>query len=191
MNDLNFRKLLQEKWNIEHLPVSTVSYHEELLDEGKIKNMFVFGEDPIGCATDKTRIENWFNKADFILIQDYFMTNTAKKADLILPSSLPLEIDGTYTNAQKIIQEFHKQRESAVEKTSIEQLLGLLQKFGSNGLSDVEDVKMEIASLLPINESDKKIFFHTTDIDNYNRVFDYGCDSVVKIFNEEFEESFN
>jgi len=40
INDLDFRKLLMEKWKIKDLPVSTISYHEELLDEGKIKNMF-------------------------------------------------------------------------------------------------------------------------------------------------------
>ena len=104
-----------------------------------------------------------------------------------------MRISGTegYAGINEFIQEFNQQRESAIEKNTIEQLLDLLKKFGSNGLNSVEEIKMEIASLLPVNDEDQKIDFHTTDMDNLDRVFDHGCDIVVKMFNEEFEQSFS
>ncbi|HCT70469.1 MAG TPA: hypothetical protein DF409_04850, partial [Bacteroidales bacterium] len=52
---------------------------------GKYKNLFIFGEDPAGCAINQDEVRNWFSKAGFVMVQDYFMTETAKMADLVLP----------------------------------------------------------------------------------------------------------
>ena len=81
---------------------------KDQLESGKLKNILVFGEDPIGCAIDSKEISKWFTNADFIVVQDYFMTETAKTANLILPASFPFESGGSYTNTQKILQKFDK-----------------------------------------------------------------------------------
>jgi hypothetical protein len=52
---------------------------------------------------------------------------------------------------------------------------------------------MEIAALLreemPVETWKKQMLLYTEE-DNYKRIFDYGCDIVVKKFEEEFTESF-
>lgn len=182
---------LKQKWGVDDIPENINSpYH--LLKEGKLKNLFIFGEDPLGCARNKEEVEDWFDKADFIMVQDYFMTETAEEADLILPASLPFEIGGSYTTTQKRIQKFEKQWETESEKTSPEQLIDLLGKLGVNGIADMEEALWEAFGLLPppTNPEKRKFQLHYTDHDNYNRMFDHGCDIVNKRFNEEFEISF-
>ncbi|NOZ47599.1 MAG: FAD-dependent oxidoreductase [Chlorobi bacterium] len=191
MNGLEYRKYLKEKWDVKDLPVSNEIPHHEVLNEGEIKNMFIFGEDPVGCAINTELVNKWLNNTEFLVVQDYFMTETAKKADLILPASLPIEINGSFTNTQKVIQEFEQQITSKIEFSSIQQLLELLNKFGSDKLKDIHDVKSEIASLLSISLEKENHSFTTTDIDNYNRIFNYGCDYIVKKFNTEFNERMN
>ena len=80
---------------------NTCSY--ELLKENKLKNLFVFGEDPVGCAVDKNGIKKLLSGAEFIVSQDYFMTDTASLADLVLPSTFIFETGGSFTNTQRAV----------------------------------------------------------------------------------------
>jgi hypothetical protein len=49
---------------------------------------------------------------------------------------------------------------------------------------------MDFVSLLSKNEGHPKLSFYATGEDNFNRIFDYGCDAVVKRFEEDFESAF-
>jgi formate dehydrogenase major subunit len=187
ITDSELQKKLMAKWNLAEFPSVVNENQNELLDKGLLKNLFVFGEDPIGCSYDKQRVLSWFDKASFVLVQDYFMTETAMQADLILPASLPAETGGSFTSTQKVIQKFEKSLESRVEQDNIQQLLLLLSRFDNEGLKDVADVIMEAISLLSVNTNKDLHGFTSTGKDNYNRMFDYGCDSVVKYFEEYFE----
>ena len=62
--------------------------------------MFIFGEDPLGCAQNKVKVSGWLSVADFVMVQDYFMTETAKHADLILPDTTYLERHDTISYEQ-------------------------------------------------------------------------------------------
>ncbi|NTW33719.1 MAG: molybdopterin-dependent oxidoreductase, partial [Bacteroidetes bacterium] len=132
INDSVLVEKMKSKWNIKDMPKAASDGILEQLESGKLKNIFIFGEDPSGCAVDTKKVSEWFSKADFVVVQDYFITDTAKMANLILPASLPFESGGTYSNTQKIIQKFDKQIEGKVEINSCEQLINLLKKFGYN-----------------------------------------------------------
>jgi predicted molibdopterin-dependent oxidoreductase YjgC len=112
---------LKQKWNMDDLPVKINSPYK-LLKNGVLKNMLIFGEDPLGCAVNREEVEAWFAKPDFVMVQDYFMTETAEKANLVLPASLPIETGGSFTNTQKRIQKFNKQIDPASEFTSPKQI---------------------------------------------------------------------
>ncbi len=150
--------------------------------------MLIFGEDPLGCALNKVQVAGWLSVADFIIVQDYFMTETAKHADLILPASLPVEIGGSFTNTQKQIQEFNPEFESAADSSSIAQLSKLLVKLGLKQTDDVKDILQEALSLLSAKQ-DGKYCLEYTYKDNDNRMFNYGCDNIVKRFEEEFNKA--
>ncbi len=184
---------LKNKWNLDHFPTEIEEDQFSLLQNGKIKNTFIFGEDPIGCAIDKAEIEELFVGVDFIMVQDYFLTDTAKYADLILPASFPVEIGGSFTNTQKVIQEFEKAEHfgnQKLEKNSYQQLFELLKLFNINGLNNREDVISEIISLLPEATSAEKLSFTYTNKCNTNRRFNHGCDSLVRRFKQEFNANF-
>lgn len=184
LSDKDFTAKLKERWKIDSIPGVLDKSHHEMLDNGEFKNFFIFGEDPIGCAIDKTRVSSWFNKADFVVVSDYFMTETAEKADLILPASFPIESDGTFTNTQRVIQEFYKQFNSKVERLTYQQLMDLLVKFGFDEYETVNDVLMEAMSLFPEKNEKIKHEFHNTEKDNFRRMFNYGCDILIKQFEE-------
>ncbi|HRZ76957.1 MAG TPA: FAD-dependent oxidoreductase, partial [Bacteroidales bacterium] len=78
----------------------------EGLDEGAFRNIFIFGEDPVGCAVDPDEVRHWLGRADFLVVQDHFMSGTASMAHLVLPSSFAAETGGSFTNAQRMIQSF-------------------------------------------------------------------------------------
>ncbi len=150
---------------------------------GKIKNVFVFGEDPAGCAINPEKCE--IGNFDFLMVQDYFLTETAKKADLILPASLPIETGGSFTNTQNVIQEFDAVVECKISIENHNQLIALLDKFAIKTADDLEAIFIESVKHLP-KYSDNYEFITTTE-DNQFRMFNYGCDYIVKRFEEEYK----
>lgn len=191
IDNTELQQKMKEKWNTTELPAK-INGLKKLLDTAKLKNLFIFGEDPIGCAINKQEVNKWFKKSDFVMVQDYFITETAKEADLILPASFPFEQGGTFTNTQRIIQKFDKEINSGLQKDSIEQLIALQLKFTHNELKDVIDVMMEAINILPKVEDEEEIHFTFTytNEDNPGRLFEYGCDYLTKYFEEYFASKF-
>jgi formate dehydrogenase major subunit len=191
LENSSFSDKLKKVWGIDKLPELPNKSNLELLDKGIINKMYIFGEDPIGCAIDNERVEKWFGDADFIMVQDYFFTETAKEADLILPATMPLETSGTFTNTIRYIQQFDKQLNSNIEKENYQQLLELMKNFDVNGLSTPEEIRKEAISLLPENLQFEYTFEYTEENNNNFRLFKHGCDAVVKYFDDEQEKAFS
>lgn len=190
INDKDIKAGIEKAWKVKSLPFPAAKDNKELLDSEAVRNIFIFGEDPAGCAVDGDMVKRWFEKAGFLMVQDYFMTDTASLADLILPASLPFESSGSYSNTQKKIQQFDKQFDGIVELSGYQQLLALLEVFGVNGLSDMEDLRKEMYSMLSLAGNTEKYDLKSTGEDNYRRLFRHGCDNLVKRFDEEFAASF-
>jgi formate dehydrogenase major subunit len=188
ITDEKLQQRMIDCWNtkdISTVPGSTW----ELMTSGKLKNLFIFGEDPLGCAIDKKQVSAWIKTGGFVLVQDYFMTETAQAADLVMPASWLAEMGGSYTNAQRVIQmaEVAEGLPMVVEQHSIAQLLALLNGFGKQKAGDVHEVNAEMISLLadPIPPQTQFTF---TETDSRARLFDYGCDNINKRFEEYFNE---
>ena len=147
IKDPVFLKLLEEKWQTRSLPTA-IHDISKLLSGKLIRNLFIFGEDPIGCASTSSPAK-WIKNADFVMVQDYFMTPTAAEANLVMPPSFPAETGGTFTNAQKVIQEFDALMKPKTGVTNLVQLAGIFKKFGFEIPGSSKDVFMEFISLLP------------------------------------------
>jgi formate dehydrogenase major subunit len=161
------------------------------LENKMFKNLFVFGEDPIGCAKDKTQVAAWFANAGFVVVQDYFMTETTAAADLILPASLPFEIGGTFTNTQKFIQKFeaYSGGKNAPEKNSYEQLSGILGKLNVSVSSDPSEIMSAFIPELP-KAGEVSYGFVSTQAVSTGKMFNFGCDNVTKRFVDVFSDKF-
>ena len=123
------------------------------------------------------------------MVQDYFMSDTATAADLVLPASLPVESGGSFSNTSRFIQQFDKHFEAAAGLTGYEQLIKLLNMFGKEKCVTLEDVRNEIFSVLSAAGSEV-VSLKITGADNYRRLFSHGCDYLVKRFDDEFKASF-
>ncbi len=183
MMDASVRKALAKAWGVDRLPDHVEQEQARLLHDGLIKNAFVFGEDPLGCALDKDAIKGMLEQIDFLVVQDLFLGETARMAHLVLPASLHFEVGGSFTNSQKFIQQFQASYPSPLEQNAMEQLSELLRMLGVDAsYESPADVLLEVAGLMVGVPDRDAVFFalHHTAADNPARRFDYGCDMVTK-----------
>ncbi len=189
--DKPLQRKMKKLWHTRNLPKTVNVSQYESLEKGILKNIFIFGEDPMGCALNKVQVAGWLSIVDYVVVQDYFLTETAQMANLVLPASFPIETGGNYTNTQRVIQKFEKHFDKKVKKSSYKQMIDILKKLGSREESkSIEGVMSEAMSLLPINNIGKKFKFNYTSNNNNNRIFNHGCDYINKRFDEEFEQAF-
>ncbi len=72
--------------------------------DGKLKFLFIAGEDPLQSYYKPQLVKEALRTVPFLVVTDVFMTDTARMADLVLPSSTFAEKDGTYTNMSRHVQ---------------------------------------------------------------------------------------
>ena len=71
------------------------------IDEGKIKALYIVGENPMVTDPDLHHVESALKKLEIFIIQDIFMTQTARLAQVVLPGTSFAEKDGTFTNTER------------------------------------------------------------------------------------------
>lgn len=72
--------------------------------EGTIKGMYIMGEDVVMSEPNRDHIIKCLEKLDFLAVQEIFMSETAKLADVVLPAACWAEKDGTFTNSERRVQ---------------------------------------------------------------------------------------
>lgn len=72
--------------------------------DGKIKAMYIMGENPVLSEADAGHVEEALKKLDLLVVQDIFMSETAELADVVLPAASFAEKDGTFTNTERRVQ---------------------------------------------------------------------------------------
>ena len=187
LDDAEYSARLQDKWKTSVIVPADLKCLHQKLQDGKVKNLFIFGEDPVGCAIEKSHVNPVISSPEFLVVQDYFMTETAAEASLILPASMPAESGGSFTNSQKVIQQFQAGMKPKVEFTNTQQLAHIISSFGHKVNSNPPDIFMEVITLFPEKKQEKKLALCFTGTDNHQRKYNYGCDAVTKKFEEEFE----
>ena len=78
------------------------------IDAGRIKAMYITGENPLLSEPDLHHAEETFKKLEFLVVQDIFMHETAEIADVVLPATSFAEKDGTFTNSERRVQRVRK-----------------------------------------------------------------------------------
>jgi formate dehydrogenase major subunit len=104
------RKRYEEGWGVS-LPTGKGLDNHEMVDaihEGKMKAVYIFGEDMYSADSNANHVGAAFAKLDFFVVQDIFFSETCRFADVVLPASPSLEKDGTFTSTERRIQRLYK-----------------------------------------------------------------------------------
>lgn len=72
--------------------------------DGKLKAIWIIGEDVVQTDPNTQKVIKALNATDFVVVQELFMTETAKYADVVLPGASFLEKSGTFTNGERRVQ---------------------------------------------------------------------------------------
>jgi formate dehydrogenase major subunit len=72
--------------------------------EGKLKAIWIIGEDVVQTDPNTQKVIRALEATDLVIVQELFMTETAKYADVILPGASFLEKSGTFTNGERRVQ---------------------------------------------------------------------------------------
>ena len=119
--------------------------------EGKIKGLYICGEDPVVTDPDTMHIIHALESLDFLVVQELFMTKTAAYADVILPGISYAEKEGTFSNTERRVQRIRK----AVEleggmRPDTEILIDLMNAMGyPQEYLTPEQIMDEIAQVTP------------------------------------------
>ncbi|MEQ8221545.1 MAG: molybdopterin-dependent oxidoreductase, partial [Candidatus Eremiobacterota bacterium] len=95
---------LSKKWNVNLHDIFKPVDLLKKMKNNEIKAALIFGENPL--CEDSNR--EYFRGLEFLMVHDYFMTETAEKADVIIPSSGYIETEGTFTACDRRVQKFNK-----------------------------------------------------------------------------------
>ena len=96
--------------------------------EGKVKALYIMGEDPIMSDPDSSHIRHCLDVCDFIVLQDIFPSETSPYADVLLPAVSFAEKNGTFTNTERRIQLVRKAVEPLGEAKPDWQIISELAK---------------------------------------------------------------
>jgi len=141
----------EKAWGVNLSSKPGITESSMLLDENAIKGLYVMGGNPMRSGPNISRIQNVLENLDFMVVQDMFLTETAKIAHVVLPACSFAEKDGTFTNTARFIQRVRKAFDPIAEsKPDWKIICDLSQKMGYNmSYGHPKDIMNEIASLTP------------------------------------------
>ena len=106
VNDPKIRENFEALWRtgLDDKPGLTVVEIMDAIHAGEINGMYIMGENPAMSDPDATHAREALSKLEHLVVQDLFLTETAKYADVVLPASAWPEKDGTVTNTNRQVQ---------------------------------------------------------------------------------------
>jgi formate dehydrogenase alpha subunit len=148
------REKFEKAWQSKLSPTPGLTVVEMLSAAvaGKVKAMYVMGENPMLSDPDTNHVREALEKLDFLVVQDIFLNETARLADVVLPAVSFAEKDGTFTNTDRRVQKIRKAIEPLGQARPDWQIICDIAKrmgrkdFSYNSPSEIFD---EMTSLTP------------------------------------------
>ena len=105
VDDEDVRKKYEKAWGVELSPHEGYNLNVMMKKVGdEVKALFVMGEDILISEPNVSRLERGMNKLEFVVVQDIFLNETCRFADVVLPAACFAEKDGTFTNSERRVQ---------------------------------------------------------------------------------------
>jgi len=114
VTDIEARRRMMEIWEALEIAEGVAGYTlTEMVDilaycPGKIKCLYLMGENPMLSDPNLRHVRTALNNAQFMVSQEIFLSETAEFADVVLPAACYAEKDGTHTNTERRVQRWRK-----------------------------------------------------------------------------------
>jgi predicted molibdopterin-dependent oxidoreductase YjgC len=76
----------------------------EAAEQKRLRCLYIMGENPLSSEPRWERIKDALQQLDFLVVQDIFLSQTAKLAHVVLPATGFVEQEGTFTNTERRVQ---------------------------------------------------------------------------------------
>lgn len=143
-------------WGVEYEALSpkpglTVTEITHGILEGRIKAVYIMGENPMLSDPNLSHVMEAFDNLEFLVSQDIFLNETGERADVVLAAASFAEKSGTYTNTERRVQMIRPAMEPPGDaRPDWAIILDLANRLGADWQYDgPADIFREIASLTP------------------------------------------
>ena len=120
------RERMENVWGVSGLPDQPGLKVTQMIPKaysGDLKALYIIGENPLVSDPDLNHVEKSLTKLDFLVVQDIFLTETARTADVVLPACCFAEKEGTFSNTERRVQRVRKAVEPPGQARSDWQIL--------------------------------------------------------------------
>ncbi len=110
VDDPDIRNKFEKTWGGPLSP-KTGLMTTEMMNEaaaGNLKALYIMGENPIITDPNMHHTVEALERLEFLVVQDIFLTDTAKLAEVVLPAACSFEKNGTFTNTERRVQRIRK-----------------------------------------------------------------------------------
>ena len=109
-DDVEQQQKVSAAWGVNVPTKEGMTYPKMLhaVQEGNVRSMYMIGSDIAHTDPNNQFVQEALSKLELLIVQDIFMTESAKLAHVILPAATFLESNGTYTNGERRIQRIRK-----------------------------------------------------------------------------------
>ncbi len=145
IDDPAARRDLAAVWGIDErdLPGPGKSAYELIESAGEadgVRALLVVGSNPIVSAPNANKVSGCFKRLDFLAVADFFLSETAKIADVVLPSAQWAEEDGTVTNLEgRVIRRRRAIEPPGQVRTDTDALCALARALGKGRFFSFEN----------------------------------------------------
>jgi formate dehydrogenase major subunit len=154
VEDAEIRGKFEKAWNVTLPPKAGLDNHQmiDAIHDGKLKSMYVFGEELVLVDSNENYVGAALSKLDFLVMQDIFFSETCQYADVVLPASPSLEKEGTFTNTERRVQRLYQVFEPLGESRPDWKIIqDIANRLGAGWTyKHPSEVMQEVASLTPI-----------------------------------------
>lgn len=154
--DATIRAKFEKAWGVQSLPDKaglTVTTAIDAAAEGRLKGLYIMGENPMMSDPDQNHVRKALERLDFLVVQDIFPTPTTEFAHVVLPGVSYAEKDGTFTSTERRVQRVRQAIAPVGESRSDWEILGeVAQRAGYDGMqyATPSAILDEIAAVTPI-----------------------------------------
>jgi len=143
-----------DAWGVDQLPTQiglTIPEMFSGVEKDEVKALWIMGENPVVSDPDADHVVAALEKIELLIVQDIFLTPTAKLADVVLPGVSFAEKDGTFVNTERRVMRVRKAIEPVGEsRQDWEIIQDISNRFGyAMDYDSPEAIFSEIAELTP------------------------------------------